>query len=137
MVFSCIITRIGQFLLSEIILCVWKRFSVSTVVHRGSRKIIIFSSISIIMIWILWSKGTDLNEEVLYSNSLVCLLVLSMNLSILLFDEVLAKEKYVEEELKTQNKLIALQMRNQDEINNMYQSILSLKHDMNNHLHTT
>lgn len=134
--FSCIITRIGQFLLSEIILCVWKRFSVSTVVHRGSRKIIIFSSISIIMIWILWSKGTDLNEEVLYSNSLVCLLVLSMNLSILLFDEVLAKEKYVEEELKTQNKLIALQMRNQDEINNMYQSILSLKHDMNNHLHT-
>lgn len=134
--FSCIITRIGQFLLSEIILCVWKRFPVSTVVHRGSRKIIIFSSISIIMIWILWSKGTDLNEEVLYSNSLVCLLVLSMNLSILLFDEVLAKEKYVEEELKTQNKLIALQMRNQDEINNMYQSILSLKHDMNNHLHT-
>ena len=27
-------------------------------------------------------------------------------------------------------------MRNQDEINNMYQNILSLKHDMNNHLHT-
>lgn len=134
--FSCILTRIGQFLLSEIILCVWKRFPVSTVVHRGSRKVIIVSSISIIMIWILWGKGTDLNEEVLYSNGLVCLLVLSINLSFLLFDEVLAKEKYVEEELKTQNKLIALQMRNQEEINNMYQSILSLKHDMNNHLHT-
>lgn len=134
--FLCILTRIGQFLLSEIILCVWKRFPVSTVVHRGSWKVPIVSSISIIMIWILWSKGSDLNEEVLYSNGLVCLLVLAVNLSFLLFDEVLAKEKYVEEELKTQNKLIALQMRNQDEINNMYQSILSLKHDMNNHLHT-
>ncbi len=135
-VFLCILTRIGQFLLSEIILCVWKRFPVSTVVHRGSWKVIIVSSISIIMIWILWGKGSDLNEEVLYSNGLVCLLVLAVNLSFLLFDEVLAKEKNVEEQLKTQNKLIALQMRNQDEINNMYQSILSLKHDMNNHLHT-
>nr|WP_303661587.1 GHKL domain-containing protein [Bacteroides intestinalis] len=134
--FSCILTRIGQFLLSGIILCVWKRFPVSKVVHRGSWKVVIVSSISIIMIWILWGKGADLNEEVLYSNGLVCLLVLAINLSFLLFDEILAKEKYVEEELKTQNKLIALQMRNQDEINNMYQSILSLKHDMNNHLHT-
>lgn len=134
--FSCLYTRIGQFLLSEIILCVWKRFPVSSGVHRGNWKVIIVSSISIIMIWILWGKGPDLNEEVLYSNGLVCLLVLSINLSFLLFDEVLAKEKYVEEELKTQNKLIALQMRNQDEINNMYHSILSLKHDMNNHLHT-
>lgn len=135
-VFLCILTRIGQFLLSEIILCVWKRFPVSTVVHRGSWKVIIVSSISIIMIWFLWGKGSDLNEEVLYFNGLVCLLVLAVNLSFLLFDEVLAKEKYAEEELKTQNKLMALQMRNQDEINNMYQSILSLKHDMNNHLHT-
>lgn len=135
-VFLCILTRIGQFLLSEIILCVWKRFPVSTVVHRGSWKVITVSSISIILIWILWSKGSDLNEEVLYSNGLVCLLVLAVNLSFLLFDEVLAKEKYAEEELKTQNKLMALQMRNQDEVNNMYQSILSLKHDMNNHLHT-
>ena len=134
--FSCILTRIGQFLLLEIILCVWKRFPVSTVVHRGSWKVIIVSSISIIMIWFLWGKGSELNEEVLYSNGLVCLLVLAVNLSFLLFDEVLAKEKYAEEELKTQNKLMALQMRNQDEINNMYQSILSLKHDMNNHLHT-
>lgn len=134
--FSCILTRVGQFLLSEIILCVWKRFPVSTVVHRGSWKVIIVSSISIILIWILWGKGSDLNEEVLYSNGMVCLLVLAINLSFLLFEEVLAKEKYVEEELKTQNKLIALQIRNQDEINNMYQSILSLKHDINNHLHT-
>lgn len=134
--FSGIFTRIGQFLLSEIILCVWKRFPVSTVVHRGSWKVIIVSSISIIMIWILWGKGSDLNEEVLYSNGLVCLLVLAINLSFLLFDEVLAKEKYMEEELKTQNQLIALQMRNQEEVNHMYQSILSLKHDMNNHLHT-
>lgn len=134
--FSCILTRIGQFLLLGIILCVWKRFPVSTVVHRGSWKVIIVSSISIIMIWFLWGKGSDLNEEVLYSNGLVCLLVLAVNLSFLIFDGVLAKEKYAEEELKTQNKLMALQMRNQDEINNMYQSILSLKHDMNNHLHT-
>lgn len=135
-VFLCILTRIGQFLLSEIILCVWKRFPDSTVVHHGSWKVPIVSSISIIMIWILWGKGSDLNEQVLYSNGLVCLLVLAINLSFLLFDEILAKEKYVEEELKTQNMLTALQMRNQDEINNMYQSILSLKHDMNNHLHT-
>ena len=134
--FSGIFSRIGQFLLSEIILCVWKRFPVSNGVHRGNWKIMMISSISIILIWIFWGKGTDLNEEVLYSNSLVCLLVLAVNLAFLLFDEVLAREKHVEEELRTQNQLIALQMRSQDEVNNMYQSILSLKHDMNNHLHT-
>lgn len=135
-IFTCILTRIGQFLLSEIILCVWKRFPGSTVVHRGNWKIIIISSISIVMLWILYRNGSDLNEEILYTNSLVCLLVLAINLSFLLFDEILAREKHVEEELKTQNQLIALQMRSQDEVNNMYQNILSLKHDMNNHLHT-
>ena len=96
----------------------------------------IVSSISIILLWILLGKETILNEGVLYSNSLVCLLVLAVNLAFLLFDEILAKEKYVEEELKAQNQLAALQMRSQDEVNHMYQSILSLKHDMNNHLHT-
>lgn len=134
--FSCIFARVGQILLSEIILCVWKRFPVSTAAHRGSLKIILVSSISIIMVGILWGKGTDLNDEVLYANSLVCLLVLAVNLSFLLFDEILARERHVEEELKIQNQLIALRMRSQDEVNNMYQSILSLKHDMNNHLHT-
>lgn len=134
--YSCVITRIGQFLLSETILCVWKRFPVSKEVYHGSWKIIIVSSISIIMVWILWGKGSDFNDEVLYSNGLVCLLVLAINLLFLLFDEVLAREKNVEEELKTQNQLIALQMRNQDEVNNMYRNVLALKHDMNNHLHT-
>lgn len=134
--FSYILTRIGQLLLSEIILCIWKRFPESTIVHRGNWKIMIVSSVSIILLWILLGKGSDLNEEILYSNSLVCLLVLAINLSFLLFDEILAREKHVEEELKTQNQLIALQMRSQDEVNNMYQNILSLKHDMNNHLHT-
>ena len=134
--FSGIFSRIGQFLLSEIILCVWKRFPVSNGVHRGNWKTMMISSISIILIWIFWGKGTDLNEEVLYSNGLVCLLVLAVNLAFMLFDEILAREKHVEEELRIQNQLIALQMRSQDEVNNMYQSILSLKHDMNNHLHT-
>ena len=39
--FSGIFSRIGQFLLSEIILCVWKRFPVSNGVHRGNWKIMI------------------------------------------------------------------------------------------------
>ncbi|MDE5590757.1 MAG: GHKL domain-containing protein [Acetatifactor sp.] len=133
---SSILVRIGQLLLSEIILCVWKRFPKSSVVHRGSRKILIVATISIILLWTLVGKESDPNEEVLYSNSLVCLLVLAVNMTFLLFDEVIAREKHVEEELRTQNQLIALQMRSQDEVNNMYQSILSLKHDMNNHLHT-
>ena len=134
--FSCILTRLGQFLLSGIILYVWKRFLVSSVAYRGNWKIIIVSSISIIIVWILWGRGSDLNDEILYANSLVCLLILAINLSFLLFNEVLAREKHVEEELKTQNQIIALQMRSQDEVNSMYRSILSLKHDMNNHLHT-
>lgn len=135
-ILSSILVRIGQLLLSEIILCVWKRFPKSSVVHRGSRKIMIVSIISIILLWTLVGKESDPNEEVLYSNSLICLLVLAVNLAFLLFDEVIARERHVEEELRTQNQLIALQMRSQDEVNNMYQSILSLKHDMNNHLHT-
>lgn len=135
-IFSCILARMGQFLLSEIILRVWKRFPESTMVHRGSWKIMMISSVSILLLWILLGKDSDLNKGILYSNSLVCLLVLAVNFVFLLFDEVLAREKHVEEELKTQKQLAALQMRNQDEINNMYQRILSLKHDMNNHLHT-
>lgn len=134
--FSRILMRIGQLLLSEIILRIWKRFPESAAVHRGNWKIMIVSSVSIILLWILLGKSVDLNEEILYSNSLICLLVLAINLSFLLFDEILAREKHVEEELKIQNRLIALQMRSQDEVNNMYQNILSLKHDMNNHLHT-
>lgn len=134
--FPKILMRIGQLLLSEIILCIWKRFPESTIVHRGNWKIMIVSSASIILLWILLGNGSDMNKEVLYTNSLICLLVLAINISFLLFDEVLAREKHVEEELKTQNQLIALQMRSQDEVNNMYQNILSLKHDMNNHLHT-
>lgn len=135
-VFPGILVRVEQLLLSAIILFAWKRFPESTIAHRGSRKIMIISSISIILLWILMRKGSDLNEEVRYSGSLVCLLILAVNLAFLIFDEILTKEKYVEEELKTQNQLAALQMRSQDEVNYMYQSILSLKHDMNNHLHT-
>ena len=135
-VFTCILVRIEQLLLSEIILCVWKRFPKSTIVRRGSWKIMTVSSISIILLWILLGKETILNEGVFYSNNLVCLLVLAVNLAFLLFDEILAKEKYVEEELKAQNQLAELQIRSQDEVKHMYQSILSLKHDMNNHLHT-
>ncbi|MCM1188924.1 MAG: GHKL domain-containing protein [bacterium] len=131
-----ILTRMGQFLLSVIILRIWKRFPESAMVHRGSRKIMIVSSASIILLWILLGKGSDRNEEVLYSNSLVCLLVLAVNLAFLIFDEILAKEKYVEEELRAQNQMAALQIRSQTEVNHMYQGIQSLKHDMNNHLHT-
>lgn len=135
-VFPNILVRVEQLLLSAIILFAWKRFPESTIVQRGSRKIMIISSISIILLWILMRKGSDLNEEVRYSGSLVCLLILAVNLAFLIFDEILAKKMYVEEELKTQNQLAAMQMRSQDEVNYMYQSILSLKHDMNNHLHT-
>lgn len=85
-------------------------------------------------VWILWGKGSDLNDEVLYSNGLVCQLVLAINLLFLLFEEVLAREKKVKEELNIQSQLIDLQIRNQDEVNNMYRNILSLKHDMNNHM---
>lgn len=134
--FSCILVRLGQLLLSEIIVFVWKRFPVSPGVRRGSWRIIIVSCVSIIIVWLLWEMGFVISDEVLYSNSLVCLLVLTVNLAFLLFDEALATEKQVEEELKTQNQIIALQVHNQDEMNSMYQRIVSLKHDMNNHLHT-
>ena len=135
-IFSCVLLRLGQLLLSEIIVCVWKRFPVSPGVRRGSWKIILVSCVSIIMVWLLWEKRFVVSNEVLYSNGLVCLLVLTINLAFLLFDEVLATEKHVEEELKAQNQIIALQVHSQDEMNSMYQNIVSLKHDMNNHLHT-
>ena len=135
-IFSCIIIRLGQLLLSEIIIFVWERFPSSTGVRHGSWKIIFVSFISIIMVWRLWQRGIVPSDEVLYSGGLACLLILVLNLAFMLFDEVLAREKHVEEELKTQNQIIALQMRSQDEVNSMYQSIVSLKHDMNNHLHT-
>lgn len=42
-------------------------------------------------VWILWGKGSDLNDEVLYSNGLVCLLVLAINLLFLLFEQYVSK----------------------------------------------
>lgn len=42
-------------------------------------------------VWILWGKGSDLNDEVLYSNGLVCQLVLAINLLFLLFEQYVSK----------------------------------------------
>ena len=63
-------------------------------------------------------------------------LFLIINFGFLLFKEILAKEKLDKKELEAQNQLISMQIRNQNEVNEMYSSIRSLKHDMNNHLHS-
>lgn len=136
-VIACILTRLGQLLLSELILVMIRRFSGAVTVRRGSLKIIAASSVSIVVLWSIWLLRLHGDDNFVgYFILLICVLILVINYALLFFDETLARERRRGEELKTQNRLMALQMRSQDEMNNMYRNMLALKHDMNNHLHT-
>lgn len=92
---------------------------------------------SIGVLLLLWNVEINLSEDfILYTNTCICMLVLCLNFGMLIFKEILTREKFYNEELREYNSLISMQIRNQNEISEMYNNLRGLKHDMNNHLHT-
>lgn len=131
-----IITRLGQLLLSGLILWIMGRFRnpETTVKREGS--MIGVSVASIVLLTAILNLEYSMPEEMVRNIVIfICILVLALNFALLLFREILSREKYNNEELKEQNRLISQQIRNQNEVTEMYQSMRALRHDMNNHLH--
>ncbi|MBO5033159.1 MAG: GHKL domain-containing protein [Lachnospiraceae bacterium] len=136
-ILECILCRLGQLLFSELILLIMRKFSGSSAVRRGDWKVIAVSAVSIAVLWYVWMMRFRGDDNLTgYFIILICVLVLAVNLSLFLFGEIIARERQSETELRTQNRLMLLQARSQEEITNTYQNMLRLRHDMNNHLHT-
>ena len=99
--------------------------------------LIVISAVSIAILMALWNIEINLSQDfVLYTNIFICLLILVLNFIVLVFREILFREKFDNKKLKEYNQLIRMQLRGQGEVAEMYSNIRSLKHDMNNHLHT-
>lgn len=136
-VMICVLCRLLQLLYSELFLSVMRKFRRVGIRHKREISLITISGASIAVLMLLWNFEIKLSEDfVLYINIFICLLLLLLNFGVLVFKEVLSREKFNNEELQEHNRLISMQLRNQSEVTEMYNSIRSLKHDMNNHLHT-
>ncbi|MBE5893544.1 MAG: GHKL domain-containing protein [Lachnospiraceae bacterium] len=133
----CVMVRLGQMLVVEIIHRIMLRIKKPFIARQKDMGLIGILLLSIIALMLLWNGGTYLTEDTIpYVTISICLLVMILNLTLLFLKEILSKEKYQNKELQDQNRLITMQIRNQNEISEMYHSMRALKHDMNNHLHT-
>lgn len=136
-VMICVLCRLLQLLYSELLLSVMRKFRRPGIIYKREISLITISAVSIAVLMLLWNFEIKLSEDfVLYINIFICLLVLFLNFGVLVFKVILSREKFNNEELKEHNRLISMQLRSQSEVAEMYNSIRSLKHDMNNHLHT-
>lgn len=133
----CVLIRLMQLLASEIVLLVMKRFRKKTSSLRNELGMIGMTFFSIVALMLLWNRANVQKENlILLINIFICGLFLTLNFGYLLFKEILSQEKHYNKELTAQNQLISMQIRNQNEVNEMYQSMRALRHDMNNHLHS-
>lgn len=136
-VMACVLIRLMQLWLSEFILFIMKKFQKPTTTNHNELGLVGSVLLSIIALMILWNEVNLMNENLLLIvNVFVCILFLVLNFGFLLFKEILSKEKYNNKELEERNQLISMQIRNQNEVNEMYHSMRALKHDINNHLHS-
>ena len=136
-IISRVLTRIGQLLVVEIISHILKRRQKTLFTHKKEMSLIGVSILSILALMLLWNTGDYLTKEnVSYFNILVCLLILLLNFILLFLKDILSREQFQNQELKAQNRIINMQIRNQNEVNEMYHSMRALRHDMNNHFHT-
>lgn len=136
-IMACVLIRLMQLLFSELILIVMKKFQKSRTTHYNDLALVISVSLSIIALMLIWNEANLVDEEaILFINIFICILFLLLNFGLLIFKEILYKEKFNNKELKVQNQLISMQIRNQNEVNEMYFGMRALKHDINNHLHS-
>lgn len=130
-----VIVRLGQLLLSEIILVLMRRFR-EPMVRKWRGGIIGISIVSIAGLMALWNLEIRLTEQLmLYFNIFICLLVVLFNFGVLFFGEILSEQKYDNRTLTEKNMVMSMHIRNQNEMNEIYNEMRALKHDMNNHLH--
>ena len=133
----CVLIRLMQLMASEVVLVIMKRFQKQTSTLRNELGMIGITIFSIVALMLLWNRANIQKENLLlWINIFICVLFLMLNFGYLLFKEILSQEKHYNKELTAQNQLISMQIRNQNEVNEMYQSMRALRHDMNNHLHS-
>lgn len=129
--------RIGQLFVAEVILRIMRKIKKPFVMQQRDMSLMGISVLSIIALMFLWNTGDYLTaENIPYFTISICILILVLNFVLLFLKEILSREKHNNKELQEQNRIISMQIRNQNEISEMYSNLRSLKHDMNNHLHT-
>ena len=131
-----VIVRIGHILASAIIILIIKKAQKLTTTQHKESSLIIVAAVSILALLGLWNVEFYLTENlVLIFNIAICILILCINFVLLLFREIISKSQSDNRDLMEENKVIRQQIRNQNEINEMYNCMRGLKHDLNNHLH--
>ena len=131
-----VVVRLGHIFASAFVALALNKMHRQRVTHRKESGLIIVAVISILILMGLWNIQFSLTEELVQMfNICICLLVLCINFVLLLFRELLSRVQIDNKELKEQNQLIHQQIRNQNELNEMYNCMRGLKHDLNNHFH--
>lgn len=131
-----VVVRLGHILASALIALILKKVQRQRVAHHKESGLILVAIISILILMGLWNFQFSLTEGLVQVfNICICLLILCINFVLLFFREVLVRFQIDNKELKEQNQLIHQQIRNQNELNEMYNCIRGLKHDLNNHFH--
>ncbi len=136
-VLQAVLVRVWQLMISEIVIQFAEKWTHSEKSWKENVRLITVFLLSIFVLTGLWKIEFELTDEVvLWFNVFICILVLIFDFMVLFFFEVLAKEKEEKEKLEIENKISSMQIRSQKEMNELYQEIRALKHDMNTHLHT-
>lgn len=133
----CVLVRLGQLFVVEVIRRIIRKRENPLVLQQKDMGLLGISVLSVAVLMFLWNAGSYITEETVpYVSIAICLFILILNFVLLFLKEILSREKYNNKELQEQNRIISMQIRNQNEISEMYNKMRSLKHDMNNHLHT-
>jgi len=132
-----VVVRLGQILVSVGVFTILKKVKQSATIYSKEVGLILMAIVSILALLGLWNIEFILTEDlILILNISICMLILLANFASLLFREVLSKSQSDNRELMEENRMISRQIRNQNEVNEMYNSMQGLKHDLNNHLHS-
>ena len=85
---------------------------------------------------VIWIGRNMADTPVAFFNTLVAAIMLLTDVGVWKLVSVFEKSKKAQEEFIIQNQLAMLQIKNQQEIQAMYEQMRALKHDMKSHLYT-
>jgi len=131
-----VINKLVQLLFSEIIVRVFRR---KELIQTGGENIaiLIVPVVSIAVLAMVWEvDGTFSQDKELYYILLMCALVVFLNIFMLFFHVFSQRSNREKAEAVAHAKVAQTQLRDQKEISEMYQSVRTMRHDMNNHLST-
>lgn len=135
-ILSLILCKLWQLLLTECIIHILRKHRHSST-FRISWFQIVLSLCSILALVVTFSvvrsvSLTSVNIMAIF----VCFCLLSINLVCLIFFTYYNKANAEKTELAAHNERLKMQMRNHQEIHQIYENLRMLRHDLNNHLHT-